>query len=259
MWVREEVKALVSLAWPSTVAFLAINLTPFFTLAFTGRLGTLELAAAGLALMFVNVTARSIVIGLALGLVPLLSHAHGAKNPTRMNAVFVRGVAVLSSLIAPLTAVWVLSDAIFVALRQAPPIAHLAGSFVRLRVITIPLFLVFSCMRQYLQAQARMKLLLAVALVVNALTLLMNFLLINALALRFTGAVLAAMIPDVASLLLLSLSLKIVPSAAPSLSLRGVWAARRECFREWREIVLHALPGCAMIVAEWWAIEILTP
>ena len=85
--VREEVWALVGIAWPTCVSLLLEQLLSFVAILFVGHLGVTALSAAGLALSFTNVFGVSVGYGLSAASDTLGAQAYGANDLKRIGVI----------------------------------------------------------------------------------------------------------------------------------------------------------------------------
>ena len=115
---KQEVKALVTLAWPTVLSFFFYQLLSMVSLYFAGHLGKSELAGAALAISFINVTSVSVGTGLASALETLCSQAFGAKNYTLVGVVLQRGVWILGISCVPVWALWINTELILLVFHQ---------------------------------------------------------------------------------------------------------------------------------------------
>jgi MATE family multidrug resistance protein len=180
-WVR-EFSILMNLSVPMMLSFLFSNAIAIVSLAFVGRLGADELGAAGLGVMFANVTGFSVSSGLLTASDTLCSQAYGAGNKKRVGIILQRSLVILvcsslfisfsvpflplscfSVLVLPLSdfpslscpplqilvaipiiILWMFCEQVLLAFNQEPRIASLAGTFTRLVAPGLPgLFLTF--------------------------------------------------------------------------------------------------------------------
>ena len=115
---KQEVKALVTLAWPTVFSYFFYHLLSMVSFYFAGHLGKSELAAAALAISFINVTSVSVGTGLASALETLCSQAFGAKNYTLVGVVLQRGVWILGISCVPVWALWINTELMLLLFHQ---------------------------------------------------------------------------------------------------------------------------------------------
>lgn len=94
-------------------------------------MGSEILAAAGLGYLWANVTANSILFGLASALETLSSQANGAKNYPRLGILLQRSFYISIVVIIPISILWWFSPQVFLILRQEPGISQISGEYMR--------------------------------------------------------------------------------------------------------------------------------
>lgn len=117
-----------------------------------GRLGVTELDAAALGNVWLWGT---IVVGIGIiyGLDPIIAHAHGRGDAPRAGLALQRGLVVALLVSLPLMASMALAEEVLIALGQAPELAAQAEVYLGVQVWSLPSFLGFMALRQYLQAR----------------------------------------------------------------------------------------------------------
>lgn len=100
------------------------------SLYFLGNLGDVKvLAAAGLAMMMMNVVVMSILFGSIRGMETLVSQAYGKKDHILMSAYMNRGRMILVVMFIPLAIILWFSEPILLLLGQNPEVAALAATY----------------------------------------------------------------------------------------------------------------------------------
>jgi len=142
-----------------------------------GRLGTNELAAAGLgnAIFF---TISVIGIGLALGVDPIISHAFGGGDPVRARHVLWQGVWLALGVTAVLTIPLLAAPMLFPLFPVEQPLQKLALQFLFVRTPGLAPMLLFLVVRAYLQAQHVTRPLVMAMLVGNVFNPISDFILV---------------------------------------------------------------------------------
>ena len=105
------------------------------SLFFAGRVGEVELAAATLALSFINVTGPSLFIGLSSAVETLCSQAFGAKNYHFVGVVLQRGVWILGLTCILAWSLWVNTELLLLLIQQEETIARLVCTQVTLTML----------------------------------------------------------------------------------------------------------------------------
>ena len=120
----DEIKGLFTLAWPSVLSFFFLHLVSMISLFFAGRVGETELAAATLALSFINITGPSVFIGLCSALETLSSQAFGAKNFRMVGVVLQRGVWIIGITCILTWTLWINTELLLLMVHQKRNIAQ---------------------------------------------------------------------------------------------------------------------------------------
>ena len=120
-----------------------------------GRVGVTELAASALANSW-QWTFLSLGLGLVMGIEPLISQAHGAGDGDAAALALQRGLVVGALASLPIGLCMAFTREGLLLLGQDPVVAELAGRYNLYKVATAPGFLIYSALRQYLQARTLM-------------------------------------------------------------------------------------------------------
>ncbi|KAL2158975.1 hypothetical protein VTH06DRAFT_3005 [Thermothelomyces fergusii] len=249
-WQREA-KTIAVYSRSLIVTFLlqySLNVASIFAV---GRLGTLELGAVSLATMTANITCYAPVQGLATSLDTLCAQAFGSGHKHLVGLQLQRMTYFLLMLLVPVAAVWLSAEPILASMIE-PGSAALAAKYLRIAVLGTPGYAAFEAGKRFVQAQGLFHATTYVLLVAAPANALLNWLFVWRLGLGFVGAPMAVAITQNLMPLLLALYVwKVDGSQA--------WGGfRRSALRNWGPMIRLALPGMIMVVAEWFAFEILT-
>lgn len=196
-----EARRLASLAVPVALAQLAIMGMGFVDLVVVGRVSVEAFAAVAIAnpwqyatLLFAN--------GILMGLDPLVSQAHGAREGERAGLALQQGI-VLALLMSPwVILAWTQTEEVLLLLGQDPALAHQAERYLLVQIPSVPFFLVYAALRQYLQGREIVRPVLWVVLLGNVVNALGNWVLVfghwGFPALGLTGAGLATSLTRIA-------------------------------------------------------------
>jgi MATE family multidrug resistance protein len=173
--LREEARRLTQLALPVALSQLAIMSMGFVDLVMVGHYSVEAVAAVSIAnpwqygtLLFAG--------GFLMALDPVVSQAHGARDGVRAAHALQQGI-VLGLLLSPLVVLaWLATEEVLVALGQEPRLAHEAERFLLVQAPSVPFFLVYSALRQYLVAREIVRPVLWVVLVANLVNAFGNWL-----------------------------------------------------------------------------------
>jgi Na+-driven multidrug efflux pump len=104
--MTSEMKMLLPIAWQTVLATVLQSMTQQVTVLFVGHIGVIELGAAALASMWVNITGVSIVYGGSAALDSLASQAYGAKSYTAVGLWTARFLLIVTLMCVPICASW---------------------------------------------------------------------------------------------------------------------------------------------------------
>jgi MATE family multidrug resistance protein len=223
-----------------------------------GQLGVHELDAAALGNVWLFGT-MIFGMGIVFGLDPIVTQAHGGRDHARVALALQRGLVIAVLVSIPITALWWLTEPALEALGQAPDLAVAADDYVVLQIPSLPMFLAFNALRQYLQGRGIVAPSLWVMVLANGFNVLANWVLIfgnlGAPALGLEGAGIATALTR--GFLLVALvgwtwaaglhREAWVPWSRRAFELRGLW-----------EILGHGLPVGTQYALEVWAFQIAT-
>ncbi|KAF9917024.1 hypothetical protein FBU30_001037 [Linnemannia zychae] len=258
MSIREltlrEFKILLRYSGPVVVTYILQNSIQVASLVSLGHLGPIELAASSLASMFASVTGWSVSFGVATALDTLCSQSFTSHHPHMLGVHLQRAILVLMLIYIPIAAMWLTSEYIFLWLGQGPKLSHHAALFLRGLTPGAPAYLMFECVKKYLQAQGIMHASTCVLLIVSPLNILLNYLLVwnKYIGLGYIGAPIATSISYWTMLFLLILYIRFVGG------MEGWGGWTRDCFKGLKMFLKLAIPGVLMICSEWWAFEIVS-
>src|ERR1700682_1592745 len=149
--LKAELWQLLSLALPLAAAEAGTQVMSVVDMAVIGRLGGLELAAAGLGnAVFFGVAVFG--LGLMLGVDPLISQAVGARDFVSARRVMWQGVWLALITSAVLTVLLLCGPLLLGTIGVKPEIIAPASSFLLIRTVGLAPWLVFFVIRAYLQA-----------------------------------------------------------------------------------------------------------
>ena len=253
-----EVKRLASLGGPVALTQLGTMLLGVVDMAMLGRVGVRELDAASLGNVWIFGT-LIFGLGLIFGLDPILTQAHGAGDRRRVGLALQRGVIIALLASVPLAVMWLWTGSALALADQEAGLCALAGTYVRLQIPSIPFFLVFNVLRQYLQAQGRVAPGLWVVVGGNVFNVVANWALIfghlGFAPMGLEGAAIASASTRV--LLLLGLWAWTVGFGLHRSSWvpwsRAAWSARGLA-----EVLRHGVPVSLQYGLEMWAFQIAT-
>ncbi|WP_428267814.1 MATE family efflux transporter [Haliangium sp.] len=175
--IKREVRRLVALGGPVALTQLGTMSLGVVDMLMVGQLGVHELDAASLGNLWIFGT-LILGMGLLFGLDPIISQAHGARDGARAGLTAQQGVVVALLASVPMTLAWLSAEDALGLLGQAPEFAASAHRYVTLQIPSIPAFLIFIALRQYLQGRGVVMPALFVIIAANAFNVLANWALI---------------------------------------------------------------------------------
>jgi MATE family multidrug resistance protein len=162
-----------------------------------GRLGLHELDSASLGNVWLWGT-MIFGMGVVFGMDPVVAQAHGAQDNRRIALAAQQGIVVGLICSVPLAVSWLFAEEALRGLGQSPALAADAERYVLIQLPSIPAFLAFTALRQYLQGRGIVAPALWVTLVANVINVVGNWVLIfghlGFPALGLTGAAIATTI-----------------------------------------------------------------
>jgi MATE family multidrug resistance protein len=251
--LRAEVRRLAGLALPVAATQVGSMLLGFVDTLMLGRVGTEALAASAIANVWIYGTTQ-LALGTLFGIDPIVAQAHGARRGDVAGRALQRGLVLALLLSIPVALLWLASERFLVATGQDPELARQAQLYTWVQIPSLPFFLAFHALRQYLQGREMVRPALLVMVVANLVHVLANWALIfghaGMPALGLVGAGIATSATRVACFALLAwwtVSLKLhagawVPWSRDALSWRGL-----------REILALGIPVGFQTSLEVWA------
>ena len=150
-----ELKVLARLSAPVVLTQLGLMLMGVVDTLMLSRLGVTELAASALGNAW-QWTWMSFGLGLVIGIDPLISQAHGRGDGPGAALALQRGVVLALAISVPIGVCLWHTQAGLSLLGQEPAVAELAQRYNRFKLPTVPGFLVYTALRQYLQGRTLM-------------------------------------------------------------------------------------------------------
>eukprot|EP00971_Amphidinium_carterae_P261047 5178459-Amphidinium_carterae.1 len=147
-----ELLSVIRLGLPTCVNLVCVQLPGLALLGFLGD-NTDQLAAAGVGLMYSNITGYSFIVGTGGGAQPLISQAFGAGNYRRCGDMLQQQFAIHAILCLPIAAMWWWTEDILIATGQPAQIAALTGEYMRWRLLGLPFLALREDMMFYLLGQ----------------------------------------------------------------------------------------------------------
>jgi MATE family, multidrug efflux pump len=153
--LRREIWQVARLSAPVALAQLGLMMIGVVDTLMLSRLGVTELAAGALGNAW-QWTFLSLGLGVVMGIDPLISQAHGRGDGPGAALALQRGIVLALLISVPITALVASSRAGLTWLGQEPAVVELAARYNLLKAPTVPCFLLYSALRQYLQGRGLM-------------------------------------------------------------------------------------------------------
>lgn len=242
------------LSLPIIFSYILQNSIPLASVYSLGHLGPTELAASALSNMFATVTGWSVAMGMATALDTLCSQAFtGASNLHAVGVHLQRGILISLSLMVPIGFLWWNTESILLLLKLDSDLAHFCGRYLRILLLGAPPYIIFECVKKFLQAQGIMTAPTYILMSVVPVNILLNYMLIffPATSVGFDGAPLSVAITNWVMMGFAILYIYFINGHQAW----GGWS--RQSLTGWMPFLKLGIPGIVMICAEWWAFEIM--
>jgi len=170
---RSEISPIIRLATPIALAQVGMMTMGLVDLWMVGRLGTTALASVALGdtwVFGILVLAQ----GLIQGLDPLITQAHGARNPRALGRALQRGLLLALFLLPLVTLSWLVAREALVALGQSVELSSVADDYVSSQVFSVPAVLGFFVLKQYLQGRGHIAPMVITVLIANLFNVIAN-------------------------------------------------------------------------------------
>ncbi|KAF8656526.1 hypothetical protein AX16_002490 [Volvariella volvacea WC 439] len=218
-----------------------------------GHLSTTALAAISLGSMTASVSGFSVIQGLTSALDTMLPSAWTSSQPQLVGLWTQRMTVIMTGALIPMFLIWFNAEAILLALKQDPDVAHLAAVYLRWVSLGLPAY-AFNCIsRRYFQSQGLFDVPTRIIFVVAPINALLNYFLVwGPPKLGFIGAPLATAISfNLVSLMSIIYGVFFVP--------RTAWhPLSRRMFTSLGVLLQLGLAGVGQTASEWWAWELVT-
>jgi MATE family multidrug resistance protein len=255
---RTEIRRILSLAAPVVITQVATMMLGVVDTIMVGHVSVEVLAAAALGHIWTFGT-LIFAMGVVFGLDPIVTQAHGARDEERVGLALQRGLVVALLASIPVAVSWLLTDPAMRLLGQDPDLARQAQIYAVVQIPSIPFFLAFTAVRQYLQGRGIVTPTMLVAIVANGINVLLNWALIfghlgmPALGIRGAGiATASTRVFMFGALVILVLALRLYEEGWTP------WSRRALERRGLREVLHFGIPVGFHFSLEVWAFQIST-
>ena len=257
-FVREETRRLTQLATPVIITQVSMMLMGVVDVVMVGHLGVDELDGASLGRLWVFGTLL-FGLGIVMGIDPIVAQAHGSRDSRRMSLAVQQGLVIAGLASIPVAIMWAFTEESLLLLQQDPVHARLAEQFALVQIPSIPIFYVYSVLRQYLQGRGIVRPAMWMALAANLVNLALNWVFIygnwGAPALGVMGSGIATACTRV--FMLVTLIAFIVLWRLHEGAWHG-WTREALRFEGLREVLHYGMPVGIHMGLEVWAFDIAT-
>ncbi|KZF18936.1 MATE efflux family protein [Xylona heveae TC161] len=250
-WQRET-KVIVKYSRSLIATFVLQYSLTAASILVVGHLGKNELGAASLAITVTNVTGYAIYQGLSTSLDTLCAQAYGSGKRTLVGLQLQRMLLFLWALTIPIAVVWLCGTFILQAIIPDKEVARLAGYYLKVVLAGAPGYAAFEAGKRFMQAQGLFSATFYVLLIGAPLNILLSWLLVWELGLGFVGSPIAVAVTQC----LLPIGLFLYVRFVRGMECWGGWD--RRAWQNWRPMIKLAIPGLAMVLAEFLAFGLLT-
>jgi MATE family multidrug resistance protein len=253
-----EIRRLVALGGPTALTQLGTMMLGVVDTLMLGHFGVRELGASSLGAVWIFGTLM-FGLGMMFGVDPLIAQAHGARDRERMAWTLQQGVVLALIVSVPVALSWLVTAPALRLLGQSPELVAGAHAYVVVQIPSIPAFLLFHVLRQYLQCRGIVMPAFWITVLANGFNALGNWLLIfghmGFPRLGLVGAALATALTRgfmLLGLIALVLLLRLHENAWVP------WSRRAFDRRDLGRIVRHGLPVGVQFSLETWAFQLST-
>lgn len=239
---------------PLTCTFLLQYSLPVASVFCVGHLGKIELGAVSLASMTANITGFALIQGLATCMDTLCAQAYGANLYHQVGEYLQKCCLMILVCFVPVSVLWYYSAPVLLLFVDDTQLVDLAVSYLRVVSAGIPAYILFECLKRYLQAQNIFHASTAVLAVCAPINAVLNYVLVwdSRIGMGFVGAPLAVAITTWLMAAMLCLYIFFIDGSK-------CWGGFSDrLFDRWNVMFQLAIPGVIMVEAEFLAFEFLT-
>jgi len=257
-FIRDETRRLVALATPVVITQVSMMLMGVVDVIMVGHVGTDALDGASLGRLWVFGTLL-FGLGIVMGIDPIVAQAHGSRDSHRLSLALQQGLVIAALASIPVALMWIFTEESLLLLQQNPVHAHLAEQFALVQIPSIPVFYVYSVLRQYLQGRGIVRPAMWMAIMANGLNVLLNWVFIyghwGAPALGVMGSGIATACTRL--FMLITLIAFIVLWRLHEGAWHG-WTREALKFEGLREVLHYGMPVGIHLGLEVWAFDLAT-
>ena len=166
--VSSETKSLFALALPVVITQVSTMLMGVVDTVMVGHLGVDSLAAVSLGHVWLFGT-LVLGMGIVMGIDPIVTQAHGAKDSRRLGLVLQQGLFIGGLVSIPTAGLWMMTQPVLVAFGQDAELSRIAQTYAVVQLPCIPAFFTYFVLRQYLQGRGIVRPAMWVAIAANVI------------------------------------------------------------------------------------------
>lgn len=175
--VVHEFRTLLRLAFPIALTQLSLMSLGVVDLVMVGRVGVESVGALALGNLW-KVGTLLVGMGVTFGIDPQISQGHGARDAKAMALALQRGLVLAVGVSVVLAGLWLPAEWGLAYFGQDPEIARMAGRYLGAQIPSIPFFMAWVVLRQYLMGRGIVYPALWISLIANVLNAGLNWVLI---------------------------------------------------------------------------------
>ncbi len=174
---RSEFRKMAALGLPAAGTQLSTMLMGMVDTVMVGRVSVDAMAAVALANVWIFGT-MMFLSGVLFGLDPWIAQAHGARDSVRVGRALQTGLAMSMLLSLGVALLWTQVERFLLLTGQDPELSRLAAQYTLVQIPSLPFFMAYTTVRQWLQAREHMRPAMWVILVANVFNAIANWALI---------------------------------------------------------------------------------
>ena len=175
--LRREISSISRLAGPAIATQVGMMLMGVVDTLMVSHVSTETLAAAAIGNVWGHVTLFC-ATGVILGIDPIVSQAHGARDGERVALALQRGVVLALLISLPVLLAFGFTGPALTLIGQDPALAEDAHAYMMVQLPSVPCVLLFTAVRQYLQGRTLVRPAMYVMLLANVVNVVANWALI---------------------------------------------------------------------------------
>ncbi|ODV60959.1 MATE family efflux transporter [Ascoidea rubescens DSM 1968] len=255
-----ELKFISENSFPLVITFFLQNSFHIASIFSVGHLDKVKLASVTLGAMTANITAFSIIEGLATCLDTLCSQAYGSKSYNLVGIYFQRVTALILTILSVIIVLWFLfAEKTLAFLINDAELAHLASNYLKVISLGIPGYILFEAGKRFLQCQGIFHASTYILFVCAPSNAIMNYLFVwnSHIGIGYLGAPLAVAI----NYWLMPIGLLIyIVSTKNKINPLKCWNGINieQAFKGWSRFYSLAIAGLLMVFSEFMAFEVIT-